>query len=143
MTCPTFPCQIGRLLFYQSLCIHQPSLPFPLSFFAFCSISLPFFHLSFTFSLFLIAVSKKFQLDIRVVCVKELNFILHSEVFHALWQSAKGLSSYFGLHALLYKLLDSSSALTVDSTLFSYLDIWLPSFLPKGLTSREAKHLGP
>ena len=36
-----------------------------------------------------------------------------------------------------------SSALTVGSSLLSYLDIQLPGFLPKGLTSEEARDLGP
>ena len=30
----------------------------------------------------------------------------------------------------------------VGSPLFSYLDVWLPEFLPHGLTSGEARHLG-
>lgn len=38
---------------------------------------------------------------------------------------------------------DLSSALTVGSLLLSFLDIWMPGFLPKGLTSGEARHLGP
>lgn len=38
---------------------------------------------------------------------------------------------------------DSSSALTVSSLLLSYLDVRLPRFLPHGLMSREARHLGP
>ena len=36
-----------------------------------------------------------------------------------------------------------SSALTVNSLLLSYLDVQLPNFSPKGLTSGEARHLGP
>ena len=31
----------------------------------------------------------------------------------------------------------------VGSSLLSYLDVRLPGFLPKGLTSREATDLGP
>lgn len=38
---------------------------------------------------------------------------------------------------------DSSSALTVSSRLLSYLYVRLPRFLPHGLMSREARHLGP
>ena len=38
---------------------------------------------------------------------------------------------------------DSSSALIVGSPLLSYLDIRLQGFLPKGLTTSEARHLGP
>ena len=37
---------------------------------------------------------------------------------------------------------DSSSALTVGSPLLSYLDVRLPRFLPRDLTSAEAKQLG-
>ena len=37
---------------------------------------------------------------------------------------------------------DSSSALTVGSPLLSYLDVRLPRFLPRDLTSEEAKQLG-
>nr|POF14753.1 hypothetical protein CFP56_43600 [Quercus suber] len=38
---------------------------------------------------------------------------------------------------------DSSRALTAESPLLSYLDVRLPRFLPKGLTSGEARELGP
>lgn len=38
---------------------------------------------------------------------------------------------------------DSSSALTDCSPLLSYLDVRLPEFLPRGLTSEEARQLGP
>ena len=37
---------------------------------------------------------------------------------------------------------NSSSAMMVGSLLLSYLDVWLLGFLPRGLTSEEAKHLG-
>ena len=37
---------------------------------------------------------------------------------------------------------DSSSALTVGSPLLSYLDVRLPRFLPRDLTSGEARQLG-
>lgn len=36
-----------------------------------------------------------------------------------------------------------SIALMVGSPLLSYLDVQLPNFLPKGLTSKEARDLGP
>ena len=35
---------------------------------------------------------------------------------------------------------DSSSALTVDSPLLSYLDVWLPRFWLNSLTSGKARH---
>lgn len=38
---------------------------------------------------------------------------------------------------------DSSSDFTVSSLLLSYLDVRLPRFLPHGLMSKEARHLGP
>ena len=38
---------------------------------------------------------------------------------------------------------DSLGALIVGSPLLSYLDVWLPEFLPHGLTSGEARHQGP
>ena len=63
MTCPTSPHQIGRYLF------------------TFCFISLPFVIFHLYFPIFPIVVSKKFQPNIRVVRVKEVNFILRSEIF--------------------------------------------------------------
>ena len=38
---------------------------------------------------------------------------------------------------------DSLGALIVRIPLLSYLDVWLPEFLPHGLTSGEARHQGP
>lgn len=38
---------------------------------------------------------------------------------------------------------NSPSALTVGSSLLSYLDMRLPRFLPHGLTSKETRHLMP
>ena len=91
----------------------------------------------------LIAVSKKFKPDISVLRVRELNFILHSEIFvhfngllrvsHLILGCVPSYTSYQ----------DSSSALMVDNPLLSYLDIQLPRFLPPGLTFEEARHLGP
>nr|POF26931.1 hypothetical protein CFP56_37703 [Quercus suber] len=63
------------------------------------------------------AFPKKFQSDIRVVRMKELNFILRSKIF----------MHYDGQ-------LRASHLI---------LDVRLPGFLPKGLTSGETKHLGP
>lgn len=94
ITYPTSPCQIGRCFFYRSLCTPNQApifflFSFSFSFFLLLTylslFTLHLFHclshLLLTFTSFPITDSKKFQLDIRVVHVNELNFILRSKIF--------------------------------------------------------------
>lgn len=154
MTCPTSSRQLGRCFFYRSLCTpnRAPIFSYFLShFFLLLTylllFTLHFFHclshLLLTFTTFPTIDSKKFQPDIRVVRVKELNFILHSEIFVQYDDQLQASYLILGCIPFYTSYQDSSQALIVSSPLLSYLDIRLPGFLPKGLTYGEARHLGP
>ena len=75
--------------------------------------------------------------------MKELNFILCSEVFVHYDGQLKASYLILGCVPSYTSYQNSSSALMVGSPLLSFLDVWLPGFLPRGLTSKEARHLGP
>ena len=86
------------------------------------------------------ANSKRFRLNIRVVHMRDLNFVLQFEIFvnfdEQLWVS----------HLILgYTLVYTTwwSALLVDNPLLSYIDVRHASFLPLQLTVGEARDLGP
>ena len=102
-----------------------------------------FLDVSLTHSLLLTIVSKKFQLDISVVRARELNFVLRSEIFVHYDGQLRASHLILGCVPSYTSYQDSSSALIVGSPLLSYLDIRLQGFLPKGLTTSEARHLGP
>uniref|UniRef100_A0A7N2MF03 Uncharacterized protein n=1 Tax=Quercus lobata TaxID=97700 RepID=A0A7N2MF03_QUELO len=87
-------------------------------------------------------VSKKFRPDINVVRVQELNFVLRSEIFVHYDGQLKAYHLILGYVPSYTSYQDLSSVLTVGNPLLLYLDVRLPGFLPQGLTSREAKHLG-
>ena len=102
-----------------------------------------FLDVSLTHSLILTIVSKKFQLDISVVRARELNFVLRSEIFVHYDGKLRASHLILGCVPSYTSYQDSSSALIVGSPLLSYLDILLQGFLPKGLTTSEARHWGP
>lgn len=86
------------------------------------------------------ANSKRFRPNIRVVHVRDLNFVLQFEIFvnfdEQLWVS----------HLILgYTLVYTTwwPALLVDNPLLSYIDVRHASFLPPQLTVGEARDLGP
>lgn len=91
----------------------------------------------------LTVVSKKFRPNINVVRVQELNFVLRSEIFVHYDGQLKAYHLILGYVPSYTSYQDLSSVLTVGNPLLLYLDVRLPGFLPQGLTSREAKHLGP
>ena len=147
LSCPTLPREIGR--YSLSFPDHQKNVsPFPLlkCIFSFTCHSLLLFFYFLNISLIrppLIVVSKKFKPNIRVVHDRELNFILHSEIFMHFNRLLRVSHMILGCVPSYTSYQDSSSALMVDNPLLSYLDIRLPRFLPPGLTSEEARHLGP
>lgn len=87
--------------------------------------------------------SKRFQPELNVVCVAQLNFVLRSKIFvrydgqlrasHSIHECVPTYTSYQ----------DLMWALTVESSLLSFLDVDLPGFVPPGLTSEEPRHQGP
>lgn len=89
------------------------------------------------------AASKKFQPNLNVVWVKELNFILRFKIFMHYNEQLRASHLILGCMPSYTSYQDSSSTLTVGKPLLSYLDVWLLGFFPRGLTSGEAKQLGP
>ena len=81
--------------------------------------------------------------DLSVVRARELNFVLHLEIFvhydgqlrasHLILSCVPSYTSYQ----------DSSGTLIVGSPLLSYLDVQLSGFLQHELTSGETRHQGP
>ena len=86
---------------------------------------------------------EKIQPDLSVVCARELNFILHLEIFvhydgqlrasHLILDCVPSYTNYQ----------DSLSTLTIGSPLLSYFNVQLLEFLPHGLTCDKVKHQGP
>lgn len=71
--------------------------------------------------------------------VKELNVILRFEIFVYYDGRLRASHKILGYIPSYTSYEDSSDALSFGSPLLSYLDIRLPSFLPPGLTSGEAR----
>ena len=96
-----------------------------------------------THSLFLIAISKKIQPDLSVVWARELNFILHLEIFVHYDGQLRASHLILGCVPSYTSYQDSSGTLTIGSPLLSYFDIQLLEFLLHRLTCDEVKHQGP
>ena len=91
----------------------------------------------------MIADGRVFTLDLRVVHVKELNFVLKSEIFVHINGQLRASHIILGC-TLVYKTWQPfGQAFSVDSLLLSYIDIWHTNFLPTSLTTSEARDLGP
>lgn len=93
--------------------------------------------------LFLIAVSKKFQLDLIIVRVRELNFVLRLEIFVHYDGQLQTSHLILGCATSYPNYQDSSTTLTIGSPFLSYLDVRLSGFLPHRLMRGEAQHQGP
>ena len=80
--------------------------------------------------------------DIRTVHVRDLNFILRSEVF-VHWDGQLRASHLILGVELVYSTWQSfKQALLVDSPLLSYIDVWYANFLPPKLTTGEVREFG-
>ena len=80
--------------------------------------------------------------DIRIVHVKDLNFILRSEIF-VHWDGQLRASHLILRVELVYSTWQTfKQALLVDSPLLSYIDVRYASFLPPKLTTGEAREFG-
>ena len=90
-----------------------------------------------------VADSKRFNLDLKVVHVKDLNFVLRSEIFVNFDRQLR--ASHLILSCtLVYKTWQPfSQALLVDSPLLSYIDMRHANLLPPQRTVGEAQDLGP
>ena len=89
------------------------------------------------------ADTKRFKKDFRVVHVRDLNFILRSEIF-VHWDGQLRASHLILELEPIYSTWQAlGQALLVDSPLLSYIDVRHANFLPLRLTVGETRDLGP
>ncbi|KAL0005182.1 hypothetical protein SO802_012743 [Lithocarpus litseifolius] len=86
---------------------------------------------------------KRFRLDIRVVHVRDLNFILWLEIFVNFDGQLRASHLILGYTPVYSTWQPFRQALLEDSSLPSYIDVQHLNFLPLNLTVGEARDLGP
>ncbi|KAL0016572.1 hypothetical protein SO802_003641 [Lithocarpus litseifolius] len=84
-----------------------------------------------------------FAPDLRVVHVRDLNFVLRSEIFFHTDRQLRASHLILGCTLVYRTWQPFSQALSVDSTLLSYIDVRHANFLPPSLTTDEARDLSP
>ena len=96
-----------------------------------------------TTSVYLSADVKKFKPDIRVVHVRDLNFVLRSEIFVSFNRQLRASYLILDYTPVYTSYQPSRQALLVDSPLLSYIDVQHPNFFPLNLTVGEARDFDP
>lgn len=89
------------------------------------------------------ADGKRFNPDIRLVHVRDLNFVLRSEIFVNSDGQLRVLHVILGCTPIYKTWQPFSQALLVDSSLLSYIDVRHANILPPQLTVGEARDLSP
>ncbi|KAL0013011.1 hypothetical protein SO802_000080 [Lithocarpus litseifolius] len=84
-----------------------------------------------------------FTPDIRSVHVRDLNFVLRSEIFVHTDGQLRASHLILGCIPVYRTWQPFSQALLVDSPLLSYIDVRHANFLPPSLTVGEARDIGP
>ena len=87
--------------------------------------------------------SKRFKPNIRVVHVRDLNFMVRSEIFVNFDGQLRASHLILGCNPVYFAWKPFGQALLVDNPLLSYIDLRHPNFLPPNLTMGEARDLGP
>nr|POE97719.1 hypothetical protein CFP56_71782 [Quercus suber] len=87
-------------------------------------------------------VSKCFKLDIHAIHVKDLNFVLSSEIFVHYDEQLRASQLILNCVPSYTSYQDPRPALIVGSPLLSYINVRLPRFLSRGLTVGEARERG-
>ena len=87
--------------------------------------------------------TKIFKKDLRVIHIRDLNFVLRSEIFVHWDRQLQASHLILGLEPVYSTWQAFGQALLVDSPLLSYIDIRYANFLPPKLTVGEARDLGP
>ena len=80
--------------------------------------------------------------NIRVVHVKDLNFVLRSEIFIDWDGQLRASHLILGVELVYSTWQPFKQALLVDSPLLSYIDVRHTNFLPSRFTMGEARKLG-
>ena len=89
------------------------------------------------------ADTKRFKKDLQVVHVRDLNFILRSEIFVHWDGQLRASHLILGLEPVYFTWQAFEQALLVNNPLLSYIDVWHANFLPPRLTVDEARDLDP
>ena len=80
--------------------------------------------------------------DLRVVHVRDLNFVLRSKIFvHSDWQ-LRASHLILDVEPTYSTWKPFEQGLLVDSPLLSYIDVWYANFLPPRFIVGEARELG-
>ena len=83
-----------------------------------------------------------FVLDIRTIHVRDLNFILRSEIYVHWDGQFQASHLILGVEPVYSTWQNFKQALLVDSPLLSYIDVWYANFLPPKLTTGKAREFG-
>ena len=87
--------------------------------------------------------SKRIKSEHNAVHIRDLNFVLQSEIFVHFDGHLRATHLILGCTPIYTNFQDPSQVLTISSPLLSYLDVQLCSFLPPGLTPGKARRLSP
>ena len=93
--------------------------------------------------MFFVVDDKGFLPDLRVVHVRDLNFVLRSKIFVHTDGQLRASHLILGCTPVYKTWQPFSQALSVDSPLLSYVDVQNANFLPPSLTTGEGVDLGP
>ena len=80
--------------------------------------------------------------DVRIVHVKDLNFILRSEIYVHWDGQLRASYLILGVEPVYFTWQNFKQALLVDSPLLSYIDVRYVNFLPPKLTTGEEREFG-
>ena len=83
-----------------------------------------------------------FTQDIRTIHVRDLNFVLRSEIFVHWDEQLQASHLILGVDPVYSTWQSFNQAFLVDSPLLSYIDVRHSNFLPPKLTVGEARDLG-
>ena len=81
--------------------------------------------------------------DFNAVHVRDLNFVLRSEIFVHYDRQLRASHLILGVTSIYTSYQSFGQALTVGSPLLSYIDVRYQGFFPLRLTVGEARELGP
>ena len=84
-----------------------------------------------------------FTQDIRIVHVRDLNFVLRSEIFMHRDGQLRASQLILGVDPMYSTWQPFNQALIVDSPLLFYIDVRHANFLPSSITVGDARDLGP
>ena len=89
------------------------------------------------------ADTKRLKPNLRVMHVRDLNFVLRSEIFMHFDDQLRASYLILGCNPVYSTWQSFNQALLVDNPLLSYINVRHPNILPSSLTVGEARDFGP